>query len=127
MSDKIRVYTKNAPSLESLQEMQATRDCLEDEADEIAEQIRAAEAVYHKTRVFADPDWYCSAKNALKIKRKMKARLDRTISLHRKSESEKKSATFERFFIEEARNMLSTEEFDSIIESTKRRTDVSQL
>ena len=103
---EIRTYAKDALTAESIEDMQEVFDRLEDEADVIADQLRAAGAIRIKTGVYSDPDWYRAAQHALKAKRKTQARIGRKMSLIKKGARAKKASGVSQLFVEEAKRVL---------------------
>ena len=113
---EIRTYVKDTLTAESTEEMQEVFDRLEDEADAIADQLRAAGAIRIKTGVYSDPDWYRAAQHALKAKRKTQARIARKIKQIRREMNLQRAPIVAELFVEEAKRVLSSDTWRDIMD-----------
>ena len=113
---EIRTYVKDTLTAESTEEMQEVFDRLEDEADAIADQLRAAGAIRIKTGVYSDPDWYRAAQHALKAKRKTQARIGRKMSQIKREAKAQRASGVAQLFVEEAKRVLPSDTWNDIMD-----------
>lgn len=100
---------------QTLQEMEARRDQLEEEIAGLKSKLENVRAKRHATGEYADPDWYRRATTRLRFTTLEYERLVRKIAETKRAQRKAHAATVERAFVGIAKERLSQIEFDTIM------------
>lgn len=100
------------------EELRAVLEAMQDAAGTIEGQLMAAKAKRVTTGEFADPVWFAKATSAMKIKRRMAAKIERRLKALRVGAYEERDR-YAECFITAARGMLREDVFVAIDEMAR--------
>jgi len=115
------VYTPDDLENMSYDELTGIMEECEDAVRLISDQLAKAKAEKAATGKYADPDWYASAKSAMKIFERFRTRIAR---LRKKKKQAGRPLPF--FFIRVAEEMLPPEQFKAMREIAVERQEEQQ-
>ena len=114
-------YNKDQLDAMEIDDVQYLRDEIELEAANIQFQLDQAESKLAATGEHADYEWYNKAKFALKVKRHQVNRLDRYMANRRREWNQAESESFERHFVNAARDFMAEDDFGELIQVAAER------
>ena len=107
--------------MDDLDAMVARKDELQEAVDTIKHQLEMAKAEYHETGQYSDAKWFAKASQALRCKQREVQKLVRKIAELRKDERISRSKDLGNAFIDAARENLSPEQFQRILQIAQGR------
>ena len=119
VSGKIIDFMQKAEQM-SREDLLALRIIIESEMDSIEEQLSRAGALAKRTGVYADSDWYWSAKRALQNKRRQVQVIQKELGLRRRKQAR---PTLAQYFMDVARHKLDPEIFANLCEEAQLIAD----
>ena len=103
-------------------ELKDLRIKFEIELDNIKDQIGRAEALQKSEGIYSDPDWYWSAKRALRHKQRAVQAIQTETAIKRPE----KEKPLSQYFVEVANNKLTREVYDSMMAEAKELRKIEQ-